>query len=839
MRSYRVYILISGLLCLLTNEYAWAQLKPENKLQVTTFKVGNSFLLVSKKQAASIYVDSNDAQVVSIAAKAFQADIALVTNAKPVIYFNQLSMSSMPVIMGTLHHSALIDALVSKGKLKVTSIEGKWESFIICTIKNPMPHVAQALVIVGSDARGTAFGIFELSKKIGVSPWYWWADIIPEKKENLFVEGLQTNGPPSVKYRGIFLNDEDWGLQPWAAKKMDTVIKDIGPNTYAHIFELLLRLKANYIWPAMHPCTKAFYYYKDNAKVADKYAIVVGTSHCEPMLRNNVFEWTEHYKEEFGVEPKEWRYDLNKEQIAPYWEDRIKAVKKYESVITVGMRGIHDGSMPGPNNIKAKVKLLEEIIADQRYILTNTLQKPITKIPQIFCPYKEVLQLYRKGLHLPEDITIAWADDNFGYITQLSNKKEQSRIGGSGVYYHLSYWGDPHDYLWLSTNSPSLISYEMNKAYEFNAKKLWVFNVGDIKPAEMEINFALDIAYNIHNWQPTNAINYTKYWAEQNFGAQYANDIARIKNTYYRLAQAGKPEHLGMITYGEDDADKRLAAYKTITEQAELLYAKMPLRLKAAFYQLILYPVKGAYLMNQKILLARKSLSLASNGNNEALVYSQKSKAAYDTIQAITITYNKEISSGKWDGIMSAKPRALKVFDMPQVATPTMLIKHSSVSDSVNGIKEKPTIISAINFSSCKNISDRTITKLEGLGIGGSGISVMPFTAKQIDSSQAENSPYVDYEIPLSAGKHLITVKCLPTHNINQDYRLQYGISVNGEKVQTRDVNVEANTKQWDSNVIKGYSYATTEHFVQKSGTTKIRIFMLEPGLVINQIEIQ
>ncbi|MBC7722249.1 MAG: glycosyl hydrolase 115 family protein, partial [Pedobacter sp.] len=714
----------------------------------------------------------------------------------------------------------------------------KWESFIITVIKNPLPNVPQALVIVGSDARGTAFGVFEVSKQMGVSPWYWWADVIPEKKSAIFIHGTQLNGPPSVQYRGIFLNDEDWGLQPWAAKKMDADIKDIGPNTYAHIFELLLRLKANYIWPAMHPCTKAFYYYKDNAKLADKYAIVVGTSHCEPMLRNNVFEWAENYKKEYGTDPKEWRYDLNKEQIAPYWQDRITEVKNYESVVTVGMRGIHDGSMPGPKDINAKVKLLETVIEDQRKILQNTYQKPINTIPQIFCPYKEVLQLYRKGMKLPNDVTIAWADDNYGYITQLSDTKERQRSGGSGVYYHLSYWGAPQDYLWLSTHSPSLISYEMTKAFDFNAKRLWVFNVGDLKPAEMELNFALDLAYNINKWQPTNAINYSEFWAEEIFGKAFAKPIAAIKTVFYQLAQEGKPEHLGMINYSNEIADKRIADYKGITEQSEALFTKMPDRLKDAFYELVLYPVKGAYLMNQKVFFAKRSIESAKQGNRDALTYSRLSEAAYKSIQNITNTYNKNIANGKWDGIMSSHPRDLEVFKMPKVATKEMVDSNkNNLSNTIANIKQ-PTIILATDFRNKKNILGKNITIINGLGISGKGITVLPFTALSSDTLHLEKVPYVDYQITLSKGNHSISIKALPTHSINQEYKVRYAISVNGDRPQIINLEAEASSKIWSKNVVNGFSSATTLHTILLDTISTIRLYILEPGVVINQLEI-
>ncbi|MGA2799632.1 MAG: glycosyl hydrolase 115 family protein, partial [Thermoguttaceae bacterium] len=373
-------------------------------LNVLTQQTPGAFPLVHNGQSAEIVFDANDAAVVKTVAQSLAQDIALVSGAKPGIHENGENLPKLAIIIGSMEGSGLIKAMCKAKKLPADRLQGKWETFLITVVEHPLEGVDRALVIAGSDPRGTAFGTFELSKRIGVSPWYWWADVQPEKRENLFAgNGAIVEGPPSVKYRGIFLNDEDWGLKPWAAKNMDPDIKDIGPKTYARIFELLLRLKANFIWPAMHSCTKAFYYYKDNPKVADQYAIVVGSSHCEPMLRNNVDEWTNNFQAEYGKPPGPWRYDTNKDEIYRYWDDRAKESAKYESVYTVGVRGIHDSGMPGPKDEKQKIALLDKVIADQREILAARLNKPINDIPQIFCPYKEVLLLYQKGLDLPDD----------------------------------------------------------------------------------------------------------------------------------------------------------------------------------------------------------------------------------------------------------------------------------------------------------------------------------------------------------------------------------------------------------------------------------------------------
>lgn len=833
----KIWMPLSGIVCCFA--FITGVVGQSNKLTVSNSFLQNAFPAVYNNKAASIYIDSKDASVVTIAGEAFQKDVALVTDVKPALYFDKKVSDQSAIIIGTIGQSQLIDQLIQSGKLKVDDITGKRESFIIATVKDAFGAGSQALVIAGSDRRGTAFGVFEVSKLIGVSPWYWWADVTPGKKKSLFIsQGIQVNGPPSVEYRGIFLNDEDWGLQPWAAKQMDPAIHDIGPNTYAHIFELLLRLKANYIWPAMHSCTKAFYYYKENAIVADKYAIVVGTSHCEPMLRNNLFEWSVNFKNEYNTAPKEWRYDVNKTQILPYWEDRIKQVKNYESVITVGMRGIHDGSMPGPKDINEKVKLLENIITDQRNVLQNTYGKRLSDIPQIFCPYKEVLQLYRAGLKLPDDVTIAWADDNFGYITQLPNKAEQQRAGGGGVYYHLSYWGAPQDYLWLSTNSPSLVSYELTKAYDFNAKRLWVINVGDLKPAEEELNFAMDLAYNVNAWRPDNAGDYTEYWAAQIFGNELGKPIAAIKNEYYRLAQEGKPEHLNKVNYSNADANKRLRDYQAIAMQAEALYKKVPQRLKDAFFELILYPVKGACLMNEKVLYARLSIQLAKQGKDEALQLSSKALTAYKEIDKITDIYNNVTAKGKWAGMMSWHPRDLDVFKMPEYADEAMVQKYKTQSESSYADTLPVSVIQAQNFVSKTDAADKQISTVKGLGIDGQGVTVFPFTALPTDSANISKAPYVTYKTQLTKGMHNITVKCLPTHSINQDYKVRYAIAVNDDQPQIINLNSDSDNKAWAKNVVYGYASGTTKHNIDTTGESTIKIYILEPAVVVNRIEV-
>ena len=810
-----------------------ATAQPGNTLAVLEKPGSNNFPIFSNTTVPSFYVDNNDAKVVTIAANAFINDVNLISGKQ--IELNAATKNQYIIIAGTIGKSKLIDELIKNKLIDVTTIKNKWECFTIQIIKkqpktrgskSPPWGVGGQLVIAGSDRRGTAFGIFHLSRLMGVSPFVWWADAVPQKKQQLFVSGSYSSKTPSVQYRGIFINDEDWGMQPWAAKNMDTDIKDIGPKTYARVFELLLRMKANYIWPAMHPCTRAFYYYKQNPKVADDYAIVVGGSHCEPMLRNNVCEWAETYEEEYKKKPGEWRYDVNKDEIYKYWDDRIKESVNYESVFTVGMRGVHDGSMPGPKDPNEKVKLLEKVIADQREILQNNFKKSSSAIPQLFVPYKEVLSLYRRGMKLPDDVTIIWPDDNYGYIRQLPNEEEQKRSGGHGVYYHLSYWGSPHDYLWLSSISPALIGYEMKKAYDYGARKLWVFNVGDIKPAELEIQFAMDMAWDINTYNEEDTYSYVENWAVQLFGTNNASAIWMLKDAYYHLAESGKPEHLGMLTFTKKEMEQRVNVYNILTGLTGTCKKQIPPSLLDAFYQLVEYPVISAALMNKKIFYEKMAtIALPEKKEVEAKEYLLKAKDAFDSIKILTDYYNSGMSTGKWNGMMSWHPRDLKVFNAPTVFD-SIKIKVDSVFNRKE--KEEADLVdtkTAWTLNSMQAIQNCKL--LDKLGISGWALAAK-------DSGEA----VINYPVTLAAGKYKVVVKCLPTYAMEKEKQLYYAVAVNDEQAQMVNVHAETESSVWKENVIRGYSQGITQHVVNNNGLSIIKIVFKNKNLAISQIEI-
>ena len=908
----------------------------------------HDFVVVKDGKVAPILVDEADSETVKMVANHFCNDMKLVSGVASE-QISALNGSQNVILAGTIGSSKMIDQLITQQKIDVRKVKGQWEAFLITVVENPFPNVHKALVIAGADRRGTAFGLFEVSKRMGVSPWYWWADIHPKKMSSISVKfGNYIEGPADVKYRGIFLNDEDWGLKPWAARKMDTDIKDIGPKTYARIFELLLRLKANFIWPAMHPCTKAFYYYPENGIVADKYAIVVGASHCEPMLRNNVDEWKKNFVKEYGKRPGPWRYDINRDEIYKYWEDRVKQAKNYENVYTVGMRGIHDGAMPGGKNFEDKLRLMDEVIADQRGMLKKHVNKNESKIPQIFCPYKEVLKLYQAGIKLPEDVTVVWPDDNHGYIRNLSTPEEQKRSGGAGIYYHMSYWGSPHDYLWLSSISPALISYEMSKAYAYGNDRLWVFNVGDIKPAELEMEFALELARDVKKWTPEKAMGFVRKWAVREFGEKFADRIVDIKKSYYRLGHECKPEHLLKVKFSQKEMTERLTEYARISTEAEKLYTEMPANRKDAFYQLILYPVKGADLMNQKHLYAR----MACNEVGEySAQYAKRAQSAFEKIKQMTEFYNTKMSGGKWDRMMSWRPRGLGVFNMPSISpkrksipldpekaelkapmavkggvlcgtaskrveadeggsakfvfnSPNkakkdlfFLARCSDVSHDSWWLKlNDNTAISANNHvtgsdwqwrkvasvelrkgkniltvsqrepgarikaisigkpeqktstptitiaaTDCKNSTDGKFAKwqiVDSLGVGGKGLTTMPFTSPTLKDDELDKAPSCKYQFKAEAGSCELQIRCLPTHRIHKGRALRYAVSIDDGPVQIVDVNNSSHSRPWYSNVMRGYSVGKSFHKLKSRKIHKIRLFFLDAGLVVNRLDV-
>ena len=640
----KVSLLLLSLFCFIVSSYSQLVLADRQQGQ-------DIFPIVASASNAVVCYDKSDAEVVKKSAKLFVEDVERVTG-KRLKAKEKISSDRNIVLVGTIGKNRYIDQLVARNKLDISQIKHGWEQYVITIVNNPFAGVEKALVIAGCDRRGTSYGLFSISETIGVSPWYWWADAPVIKKKNLCLQVSPiVSKAPSIKYRGIFINDEDWGLKPWASKTFEPETGDIGPKTYAKICELLLRLKANYLCPAMHSCTKAFNHYPKNKLVADSFAIVMGSVHCEPLLFNNASEWD---RKTMG----EWNYVKNRDGINKVLRKRVQENGKFENVYTLAMRGIHDAVMAGNLSLEEQARVLERAFDDQRNILASEISKPANQIPQAFTPYKEVLETYDCGMALPDDVTIVWSEDDFGYIKRLSNSEERKRSGRSGVYYHVSYWGPPKHYLWIATTPPALMYEELEKAYRATADRLWVVNVGDIKPAEYHITLFMDMAYDIERFNFDNINTHSVDFLCRMFGEKYREDLTDIQQTYFQLAFARKPEYMERSTDTEfsiqnyREVDERLAAYARIARKAEKILNELDKEAVPAFFQLVYYNVKGAALINQMTLNAQKNRLYASQKRATANLLRDQVIVYGDSLELITKQYNS-LLDGKWQGMMS------------------------------------------------------------------------------------------------------------------------------------------------------------------------------------------
>lgn len=764
-------------------------------------------IVAADGSTATFIVCDTDADVVSTAVQAVAEDIKLITGMAPAVR-NAIGNVEFPVIAGTIGKSELIDKLIASGKIDISDIKGKWEAFGLAVVDNPFPGVKKALVAYGSMPRATAYALFELSGLMGVSPYVWWADVLPEKRNALYATaGATIVKEPSVKYRGIFINDEDWGLMPWAAKNIDSKYNNIGPNTYAKVMELLLRLRANVLWPAMHLCSQAFWDNKNNLPVAKKYDIALGSSHCEQMLRDNEWEWR-RYEDKTGTY-ENWNYVTNRDKIQRYWEERVEESKGFSAMYTLGMRGVHDWGISGYPSTEDKVRGLSEIIAYQRSLIEKYIGRP-DSVPQIFIPYKEVLDAYNAGLQVPGDVILTWVDDNHGYIRQLPTTEEQKRPGGHGVYYHLSYWGTPEDYLWLCSTSPSLISYELTKGYYNGIRDLWVINVGDIKPAEAELEFCMNLAWDIDAWKPENACQYNRYWAEKTFGTDVADELADIKREYYELAAAGKPEHVFAVDYNNAEMDRRIERYATLAKRVDKLADRIPKRLKDAYFELIEYPVKGAYNINVMTFRSRQGRA-------------GEAKKAFDNIQRLTALYNTGIANGKWNGMMDCKPRKQKQFYLPE---PT---EKSDVRD------ENFTIIPAAAYTA----SSVNLTEIKGLGIGGSSVAVWPMDYTDYSVEGIAKAPYADYIVPVKKGENTIEARFIPSFPVHSGENLNVAVSVDGNEPRICSLKTVATEGKWNKTVLQGFNDASVNYNSSKDKKVNVRVSLLNPGIALSEIYVR
>lgn len=600
----------------------------------------NNLVIADSKNFSGLIIDRHDFPGVLRAARNLQTDIEKVTGKKPALDHTIGDKTTQAIIIGTLGKSQLIDQLVATQKINLSKIHNQWDAYQIQVVEKPLPNITRALVIVGANKRGTMYGIYSLSEQIGVSPWYWWADVPIAKKDTLIIDKkTHIVEIPKVKYRGIFLNDEAPALTNWVAEKYG----NYNHQFYENVFELLLRLKANFLWPAMW--NNAF---ADddpqNMILADEYGIVMSTSHHEPMMRADK-EWNRYGK---GA----WEYSKNPENLYNFWVDGVKRNKPYESIYTLGMRGQQDEPMSEGENIG----LLEKIVHDQREILANQFGKDqLTQVPQVWALYKEVQGFYERGMRVPDDVILLWCDDNWGNIRRLPTPEERKRAGGAGVYYHFDYVGGPRSYRWINTVSIAKIWEQMNLAYEYDANQIWIVNVGDLKPMEYPIEFFLRMAWNPETWPKERIPEFAQLWAEREFGNTYAKDIAEIMTGYTRHNLRRKPELQDASIYHQlhyAEADRITAEIKTYAARAEKIYAQLPPEKRNAFYQLVLFPTKASATITALYDAQAKNHLYAQQARASTNIYADKVRELFAADAALEQEYH-QLNSGKWNHFMS------------------------------------------------------------------------------------------------------------------------------------------------------------------------------------------
>ena len=615
----------------------------EIKHFVRSEKSKDTFTLSENGSTCPILCSNADFEGVLLAANKLRSDFSKVTGHAPDILTDaeELGNELRPVIIvGTIGKSPLIDGMIQKGKLDVSGILGKWESSLTSVLKNPLPGIGEALVIAGSDKRGTIYGIYELASQIGVSPWHYWADVTPARQESLYaLRGSYVLGEPAVKYRGIFINDEAPALAGWVHENFGAFNHEF----YEHVFELILRMKGNYLWPAMWG--RAFYDDDpENARLADAYGVVIGTTHHEPLMRAHV-EWSR-----YGSGP--WDYRKNAETLRTFWREGIERMGTYESIVSLGMRG--DGDEPMTEG--TAISLLEQIVDDQRNIISEVSGKSPEKTPQLWALYKEVQDYYDRGMRVPGDVTLLLCDDNWGNIRKLPQAGEAERAGGYGIYYHFDYVGDPRNYKWLNTNQIERVWEQMHLAHEFGANHIWIVNVGDIKPMEFPTQFFLDYAWDPDKWNPGNLADYYVDWASRIFGADFAGPVADILAAYTKFNARRKPELLSPDTYSLThyrEAEKVLADYRELEDLAEFIYRDIPAELKDAYYQLVLFPVKACANLNDLYISSAKNRLYAKQGRAATNAMAARVRELFHADSLLTRQYHTELAGGKWNHMMS------------------------------------------------------------------------------------------------------------------------------------------------------------------------------------------
>lgn len=793
---------------------------------INTAKSSENIVLKEKNMNLSIFTNPGIDNGILRAVKNLQSDFQNVTGTQPSIT-NQISAQQPSIIIvGTVGTQSVIDGLIKQKKIDGKSLVGKREKFIIQNVSNPFPGVSEAIVIAGSDKRGTIYGIYEMSKQIGVSPWYYWADVPVVKNENLyFKKGIYTDGEPAVEYRGIFLNDEEPSLGGWAR----ATFGGFNSKFYEKVFELILRLKGNYVWPAMWGSA----FYDDDAQngvLANEMGIVMGTSHHEPMALAQQ-DWRRYIKK--NNLPNVWDYAKNKKVLDEFWKSGIERSKNWEKLVTVGMRGDGDEAMEEGTNIS----LLEGIVKNQRRIIENVTGKKAEKTPQVWALYKEVQDYYDKGMKVPDDVTLLFCDDNWGNVRKLPDLSKPLHKGGYGMYYHFDYVGGPRNSKWINISPIQRIWEQMNLTYEHKVDKVWIVNVGDLKPMEFPISFFLDMAWNPKQFNSQNLLEYTEKWAAQQFGETYSNEIARMINLYTKYNRRVTAEMLNSKTFSDNynEFEKVLNEYRALNVDAQRLYQQIPTEYKDAYFQLVLYPIDAMSNLYDMYYAQAQNVKLASEKNPEANAFADRVKKDFEYDAYLSDFYNNKMSGGKWKHMMDQTHIGYTYWQQPDKnIMPAVTYVEDNAMRKTKVFQEKDGYISieAGDFAR-QNNSDRIHWEvIPDFGKTKSGVSTFPQNAYP----KSDENIYLEYDVNFeSKGEFEVQLFLAPTLNFNHNKGLRYEISFDGETPQIVNFNghYKGELGQWQAeHIIK----SVTKHQILNPGKHSLRFRVLEPGIVLEKI---
>ncbi|WP_317128879.1 glycosyl hydrolase 115 family protein [Hymenobacter aquaticus] len=818
----------------------------QNSQYVSFEKSRTGFPLAAAGKTAPLYASQADWPGVLRAAKDLQADINRVTKLTPTLTTDQAPTGKEVVLIGTIGKSPLIDGLVKAGKLDVSQVAGRWETFVLQVVEKPLPGVARALVIAGSDKRGTIYGIYDLSQQIGVSPWYWWADVPVKPQPALYVAaGRHSQGTPQVKYRGIFINDEAPALQNWSKEKFGGV----NSKMYGHMFELILRLKGNYLWPAMWG---NMFNVDDpqNPVLADEYGIVMGTSHHEPLTRAHE-EWKHAGK---GA----WNYQTNAATLQEFWRGGMKHMGTRENIVSIGMRGDGDEPMSQESNIA----LLERIVADQRKIIAEETGKPADQTPQLWALYKEVQDYYDKGMRVPDDVTLLLCDDNWGNIRKLPKPGEKPRAGGYGIYYHFDYVGGPRNYKWLNTNPLPRIWEQLHLAHEYGANQIWIVNVGDLKPMEFPISFFLDYAWNPDQISADQIDDYSRDWAARQFGSKYAASIADILAKYAKYNSRRKPELLDATTYSLATGEWAtvVADYNQLLAQAEKINQQLPAEYRDAYYQLVLHPVQACANLNELYYTVAQNREAAKTGQATTNILAEKAKALYAKDAEITKRYHA-LAGGKWSHMMDQTHIGYTYWQQPEknampevvtlatdkikaVAEPTIppsgsKPRHNRTSDAGFVEADGYVSIEAEHYTKAVDGSSVKWQTIPDLGRTLSGVTTFPTVAPS--QLPVGNSPRLEYRVQLT-GSGPVTVQAYlaPTLNFLGGEGLRYAVSFDDEAPQIINLHTglvaDNGNRPWEKAVAENILHKTSTHTLTKPGAHVLKFWRVDPGVVLEKL---